>query len=158
MQFWRGVPTTFDTPLSVKSIKERQYYVYNHRYFSHSEMLIRVRSWHASIDCFDCYNIHGNAFALIHTEGVARTVKSTYLWCAIQRNGTFLASKMNQWGIKCLSRASTHEYVAAILGMARKPMVQKCLIATRTSYSLNKGDHQRREKRIVNQRYSLFHR
>ena len=66
-------------------------------------MFIRVRSWHASIDCFDCYNILGNAFALIHTEGVARTVKTSYLWCAIQRNGTLLASKMNQWGIKCFT-------------------------------------------------------
>ena len=56
------------------------------------------------------------------------------------------------------SRATTREYVAAILEMARKPMVQKCFIATRTSYSLNKGDHQRREKRIVNQSYSVIHR
>ena len=54
---------------------------------------------------------------------------------------------------KIASRASTHEYEAAILVMARKPMV-----ATRTSYSLNKGDHHQREKRLVNERYSLFHR
>ena len=54
---------------------------------------------------------------------------------------------------KIESPAGTHEYVAASLGKARKSMVQKWLIATRTSYSLNKGDHHQREKRIVNQRY-----
>ena len=59
---------------------------------------------------------------------------------------------------KTESPASTQEYVVVILGMARKPMVQKCLTAIRTSYLLNKGEHHQREKRILNQRYSLFHR
>ena len=35
---------------------------------------------------------------------------------------------------KIESPVSTYDYVAPILGMARKPMVQKCLTATRTSY------------------------
>ena len=46
---------------------------------------------------------------------------------------------------KIESPASTQEYVAAILGMVRKPMVQKCLNAISISYLPNKGDHCRRK-------------
>lgn len=66
VQFWRGVSTTFDTPFSFTSTQEKEYYVTHYRYFSQSEMFIRVRSWHSPIDWIDCCNIYGNAFAGIH--------------------------------------------------------------------------------------------